>query len=99
MDVGFGSNALRRCYEDPKAGQRAWGATVARLFIRRVDQLAACANERDMRALRALRLHALAGKRKGQCAIDLDGFWRIILTFGATNEIVIVEEVSKHYGD
>ena len=99
MDVRFRTTALRRCFEEPKAGQRAWGATVARLFIRRVNQLGACMCEYDLRALKALRYHALAGKRKGQFAVDLDEFWRIILTHGTTKEILIVEEVSKHYDD
>jgi proteic killer suppression protein len=50
--------------------------------------------------LPGLRFHALAGSREGQYAINLNGFYRLIVSLeGAELQIVRVEEVSKHYGD
>ncbi len=50
--------------------------------------------------LPGLRCHPLKGKRIGQYAINLNGFYRLIFTLtGETLEIVRIEEVSKHYDD
>jgi proteic killer suppression protein len=44
--------------------------------------------------------HPLKGSRKGEHAISLTGFYRLIFTLqGEQLEIVMLEEVSKHYGD
>jgi plasmid maintenance system killer protein len=57
----------------------------------------------DIRALRTLRhldLHALKGTHKGQHALRLDGFYRLIVTFrGMRPPSCVVDEVSKHYDD
>jgi proteic killer suppression protein len=51
-------------------------------------------------SLPGLRCHALKGVRKGEYAINLSGFYRLIFTMtGNRLEIVMIEEVSKHYGD
>ncbi len=99
MDVRFRDAALREAYERLAVGRRRWGEKVARIYVRRINQLFACATTDDLRTLPALRFHALKGERKGEYAIDIDGFWRIILSFAATKQIIIVEEVSKHYDD
>ena len=65
-----------------------------------MDALYAAPNAQALRALRALDFHALVGRRKGQYAIRLDGFHRLIVTFqDRTMTVVRVEEVSKHYED
>ncbi len=44
--------------------------------------------------------HPLKGNRAGQYAVNITGFYRLILSFeGEMLEIVRIEEVSKHYGD
>ena len=54
----------------------------------------------DLYAIRALRLHPLTGRRKGQLAMTLTGRWRLIVTVGSDAMTVVrVEEVSKHYDD
>jgi proteic killer suppression protein len=48
--------------------------------------------------LPGLRCHPLKGDRKGEFAVNLTGFMRLIFT--VENEqlrIVMIEEVSKHY--
>jgi proteic killer suppression protein len=100
LDVRFRDAELRGCYEKEARGRTRWGAKVARSYIRRINQLFACASEQDLRNLPPLRFHALTGQRKGEYAIDIDGFWRIILTFeDRAHQILIIEEVSKHYDD
>jgi proteic killer suppression protein len=50
--------------------------------------------------LPGLRCHELKGDRKGQYAINLTGYYRLIFTVTDKKmEIVCIEEVSKHYED
>ena len=50
--------------------------------------------------LPGLKCHPLKGNRKGQYAISLTGFYRLIFTIeGETLNIAMIEEVSKHYDD
>lgn len=54
----------------------------------------------ELMQLPGLRCHELKGDRKGQYAIKLTGFYRIIFTvIGKKLEIACIEEVSKHYDD
>ena len=54
----------------------------------------------EIKRLPGLRCHELKGKRKGQYAVDLTGFYRLIFTLkGSILDIVRIEEVSKHYDD
>lgn len=100
MEVRFRTDRLRKCYEDNRTRTREWGAKIGRLYVQRVDALLAAGDAQTLRALRSLDFHALTGERKGEYALRLDGFYRLIVSFldkGMT--IVRVEEVSKHYGD
>jgi proteic killer suppression protein len=50
--------------------------------------------------LPGLRCHPLKGNRKGQYAVKLTGFYRLIFTVdGDCLDIALIEEVSKHYDD
>ena len=50
--------------------------------------------------LPGLRCHKLRGKRQGQWAVNLTGFYRLLFTLeGKKLEIACIEEVSKHYDD
>ena len=54
----------------------------------------------DLMQLPVLRCHPLKGNRKGQYAINLTGFYRLIFTVeGDKLHIAMIEEVSKHYDD
>jgi proteic killer suppression protein len=47
-----------------------------------------------------LDFHPLKGNRKGQYALTLTGYWRLIITNdGEIFDIAKIEEVSDHYGD
>ena len=100
MDVKFGTARLLKCYEDQRTRTKEWGGKIARLYVQRVDALYAARDAQDLRSLQSLKFHALTGSRKGQYAVWLDGFYRLIVTFeGRAMTVVTVEEVSKHYGD
>jgi len=100
MDVRFGSRALEDCYRNHTLGRSAWGEKIATRYVQRVNQLYAARSAADLFTLKALKLHPLKGKRKGQHALRLDVDWRMVVRFeGERWTVVRVEEVSKHYGD
>ena len=100
MEVTYRTRRLARCYAEHKQAVQKFGAEVGRRYIQRIDLIKAAQSVDDLPRLPGLRFHALSGDRQGQYAVDLTGFYRLILTLhGAKLEIVRIEEVSKHYGD
>ena len=99
MDVVFRNNQLRRCYEESARAIRRWGPEVGRAYIRRIAMLYALKDFQDAYQRPALRLHPLRSSQRGELSIRLTGRWRLIVTKGDSEEIVIIEEVSDHYDD
>ena len=99
MVVRFRDRSLRRCYVEHKEGIKRWNKKVARLYVQRVNILQTCSSVEDLATLPQLRFHPLTGKQRGCHAINLDGFWRLIVSVDETGQEVRGEEVSKHYDD
>jgi proteic killer suppression protein len=91
---------LEKQYQSHKEAERAYGQEVARKYIQRINIVKQARNIEELKALPGLRCHPLKGDRRGQWAINLTGFYRLIFTLeGETMEIVRIEEVSKHSDD
>ena len=100
MQVEFRTRKLEKCYLKASEATKAFGDEVARRYIQRINIIKRTADLAELSALPGLRCHALKGDRKGQYAVNLTGFHRLIFSMkGEMLEIVLVEEVSKHYGD
>lgn len=100
MIVRFKTRQLEVCYQEYRRANRAYGEQVARKYIQRINLIQQARQFDDLLRLPGLRCHALQGDRKGQYAINLTGFYRLIFRLtGNQLEIVMIEEVSKHYGD
>jgi proteic killer suppression protein len=100
LRVKFRSNKLEKCYLHERQAVRELGSQVARKYIQRVKMIQAIGNLDDLMALPGLRCHPLKGDRKGQYAVKLTGFSRLIFTIeGDGLNIAMIEEVSKHYDD
>lgn len=98
MEVRFRTKKLQRQYEQANEAKRAFGATVARKYIQRVNIIKSAENLDELRKLPGLRCHELKGNRRGQWAINLTGFFRLIFCLeGVQLHIARIEEVSKHY--
>jgi toxin HigB-1 len=83
-----------------RSGETAVGREDRATYVRRVNILSACQSVADLLTFPQLRFHPLKGPRQGQYALDIDERMRLILSFGDdTKTIVVVEEVSTHYGD
>lgn len=100
MEVRFKTNKLQKQYENSKDAIKAYGLDVAKKYINRVNLLKSAKSFDDLSTIPQLKFHPLTGDRKGEFAISLTGFYRLIITNdGDTFDIAKIEEVSKHYDD
>ena len=100
MEVRFKTNKLQKQYENSKEAIKAYGLDMAKKYINRVNLLKSAKSFDDLSKIPQLKFHPLTGDRKGEFAISLTGFYRLIITNdGDTFDIAKIEEVSKHYDD
>lgn len=100
MKVVFRTRKLEKEYADGRLAVKAYGEQVARKYVQRVNLLKSARDFDTLKRLPGLDCHPLKGDRKGQWALKLTGFMRLIVSLtDGPPEIVRVEEVSKHYGD
>lgn len=98
MEVQFRTKKLQRQYEHSEVAIKAFGATIARKYVLRINTIKSARDIDELRALPVLRCHPLKGNRQGQWAMNLTGFFRLIFSLkGNKLEIAFIEEVSKHY--
>jgi len=100
MEVTFRTRKLEREYVCSKKAVQAYGETVARRYIDRINIIKSARDIEDLKRLPGIKCHPLKEDRKGQWAITLIGRVRLIFTLHGDNlEIVRIEEVStQHYG-
>lgn len=100
MIVIFRTKRLGQCYGEHKIAVRDFGEEVALRYIGRINIIKQARDLAELQRLPGLQCHPLKGDRKGQYAVNLTGFYRLIFTLiGESLEIVQIEEVSKHYDD
>lgn len=100
MRIDFKTKKLEKCYRQSKYAVRQFGNDVARRYIERITIIRNTKTIDELQALPGLRCHPLKGNRKGQWAVKLTGYYRLIFTLrGDELDIVRIEEVSKHYED
>jgi toxin HigB-1 len=90
----FEDDELRRLYEDPDFHHPRVGPDVTKQFRKKMQLIDAATDERDLYALRGLRLEKLAGDREGQHSIRLNDQFRLILRFDTDDDgrlVVIIE--------
>ena len=100
LHIRFRKKKLEACFLTHKHAVKEWGNEIARRYVQRVQIMQATENLTDLMKLPGLRCHPLKGKRAGEYALKLSGFYRLIFTVeGRSLNIVTIEEVSKHYDD
>jgi len=100
VQIKFRNNDLEKCFGSYKLACRTWDALVAKRYIGRINIIQTVKDLNELCGLPVLKCHPLKGNRAGQYAISLTGFYRLIFTLqGEQLEIVMLEEVSKHYDD
>jgi len=100
LEIRFRTKKLEKQYLNHKEAIKAYGQQVAKKYIMRINTIKTVKYFDDLYAIPSLRFHPLEGNRKGEFAVKLTGFYRLIITNdGETFDIARIEEVSKHYGD
>ncbi len=98
--VVFRTNKLEKYFSHSRLAFKEFGSQVGKKYIQRINIIKSTRSLEDLMALPGLRCHELKGNRRGQYAMNLTGFYRLIFTIeGETLNIVRIEEVSKHYDD
>jgi len=100
LEIAFRTRKLEREYREYARAVKSYGPEVARRYIQRINIIKQAQDIEELKSLPALRCHSLRGNYRGEYAIKLTGFYRLIFTLkGNALEIAQIEEVSKHYGD
>lgn len=100
MEINFRTKKLEKCFKDSSLADQEYGNQVGRKYIQRINLIKAATDLDAIMKLPGLRCHPLKGDRKGQFAVNLTGFYRLIFTLeGDRLHIAMIEEVSKHYDD
>jgi toxin HigB-1 len=96
--VEYHDEVLRRLAEEPAYRPQRWGPEVIKAYRKKIQLILAATDERDLRAMRSLRLEQLSGDRQGTSSIRLNDQFRLILTFKTDGErvAVILELVDYH---
>jgi proteic killer suppression protein len=96
--VEYASDELDRLARDADYRPAKWGPDVIRAYRKKHQLIEAAVDERDLRAIRSLRLKQLNGDREGTSSIRLNDQFRLILNFKNEGErvAVILELVDYH---
>ena len=99
MRFEFEDDDLRRLYAEPGFRLPRLGPDVISQFRRKMQIVAAARDERDLYALRGLRLEKLAGDRAGQHSMRLNDQFRLIVQFTTDDEgrLVTVLEITDYH--
>lgn len=89
---------LRRLAEELAYAPKGWDLAVIKSYRRKVQLISAAADERDLYALKGLRMEKLKGDRVGQTSMRLNDQFRLILTFKTEGDrvAVLLEVVDYH---
>ena len=98
MEIRFKTKKLEKQYISSSEAIKAYGIQVAKKYINRVNILQSANFFDDLYSIPTLKFHPLTGDRKGEYAISLTGYYRLIIkNDGEISDIAKIEEVSKHY--
>jgi toxin HigB-1 len=98
MEVEFDDPKLDRLETDASF-TAGYSQAIVRAYRKRIQQLRAVPDERDLYQLRSLHFEKLQGSRAGQSSIRLNAQWRLILQIRGTHPckvIGIIEIVDYH---
>ncbi|NLG45849.1 type II toxin-antitoxin system RelE/ParE family toxin [Gordonia sp. (in: high G+C Gram-positive bacteria)] len=99
MRIIFEDDTLQRAASDRQYRPKGWGPDVLTAYRKKIQILAAAVDERDLYALRSLRLEKLSGDRAGTSSIRLNKQYRLIIKFRTVADgrvVIVVEMVDYH---
>ena len=98
VDVVLADPTLERLAKELDYAPKGWSRNVIRLYRKKHQIIRAAKDERDLRAMRGLRLEKLKGDREGQFSIRLSDQFRLVLAFKTQSDrvAVILDIVDYH---
>ena len=98
MRVEYHDEVLRRLAEEQEYAPKGWDPDVIKSYRKKVQLISAAPNERDLYAMRGLRMEKLKGNRLGQTSMRLNDQFRLILIFRTEDDrvAVLLEVVDYH---
>jgi proteic killer suppression protein len=102
MRVEFKTEYLAELYETPLddiKGKQPFGREIIKQYKKKVQILVGLTKIEQLRQFRGLNFEYLKGDRKGECSIRLNDQYRLLfeLKNGNEIEIILINEISKHY--
>lgn len=100
MRFRFADKRLERLYTQGEGAAR-YPKEVVDAILRRVRHMDGAGDERDLRIPRSVHYEKLRGNYAGWDSMRLDKKWRLILSVekDAQGKIVVIHEVTNHYGN
>jgi len=100
MEFRFSDAKLKKLYTQG-AGAHGYPEGVVDSFLLRVRTIDAAKDERDLRVPASVHFEKLKGKYAGSYSLRLRGRWRLVLRIVAEEDqrIVVIDEMTQHYGD
>ncbi len=98
MRVEYHDEVLRRLAQEQEYAPKEWDPDVIKSYRKKVQLISAAQDERDLYAMRGLRMEKLRGDRLGQTSMRLNDQFRLILTFKTEGDrvAVLLEVVDYH---
>lgn len=100
MRIVYRDATLRRLAEDPSYEPPQWHPELVKNCRKKIQMLVAAKDERDLWAVRSLRLEKLKGARSGTYSIRLNDQYRLILALeseGNDRVVVVLEMIDYHH--
>lgn len=100
MRICFEDKELQRLAEDSSFNSKRWGPEIVKAFRRKIQLLLDAEDERDLRALKSLRLEQLKGSRQGTYSIRVNKQFRLVMKFGSDDDerlVIVLEMVDYHH--
>lgn len=99
MRIAFEDDELRRMAEDAAYAPKRWGPDLIKAYRQKIHKLHAASDERDLRAMRSLRMEQLRGNRAGTSSIRINKQFRLIIRFRTDDDgrvVTVIEMVDYH---
>jgi proteic killer suppression protein len=98
LRLEYHDEVLRRLAEERGYAPKGWDLDVINSYRKKVQLIAAALDERDLYAMRGLRMERLKGNRLDQTSMRLNDQFRLILTFKTEGDrvAVLLEVVDYH---
>ena len=98
MEVRFDEDSLDQLEVDPNF-TAGFAQAIVKAFRKRMQTIRAANDERDLYAMKSLRLERLKGKRQSEHSMRLNDQWRLIVEFEgrAPNKVVVVKSIEDYH--